>query len=128
MTFSRPWFRFRRVRSELLEEGYVRRVRQHFALEFGTRDDVRSQVAELKTEVARLTAELARQKSVAAMAGATAPIPAISQRCRGAAPQPKIASRPASLLPVREPDRPLVRPLADDAREVIVLIADKCWP
>lgn len=47
---------------------------------------------------------------------------------RGDVVQPKIASRPASLLRVREPDRPLVRPLAGDARDVVVLIADKSWP
>jgi hypothetical protein len=71
---------------------------------------------------------VARHKAVTAMAGVAAAVPAIGVRSRGAAAQPKIASRPASLLPLREPDRPLVRPLADDAREVIVLIADKNWP
>lgn len=126
MTFSRPWFRFRRVRSELIEDGYVRRVRQHFALEFGRRDDLRSQVAELKKQVARLTAELARQKAATAMAAA-APVPAVCVRRRGAAPAPQLGSKPASLLPVREPDRPLPRPHAD-AGEVIVLIADQNWP
>lgn len=127
MTFSRPWFRFRCVRSELIEDGYVRRVRQHFALEFGRRADVRSQVAELKKQVARLTAELARQKAATAMAGAASPA-AVCVRRRSAAPAAHVTSRPASRLPVREPDLPLPRPHADDAREVIVLIADKNWP
>jgi hypothetical protein len=128
MTFSRPWFRFRRVRSELIEDGYVRRVRQHFALEFRKRDDVSLQLAELKRQVARLTAELARQQAVAAMAATAVRVPAPCPRCRGAAAQPRIANRSASLLPVREPDRPLVRPQSDEAQEVIVLIADQNWP
>jgi hypothetical protein len=129
MILSWPLFRLRRVRSELFHEGYLRRVRQHFALELGVRDDVRAQLAKLQGQVARLTAELARQEAVAAIAGAAAPAPALCPRCSGAEPrQPRIGTRRAPRLPVREPERPVARPLTDDAREVIVLIADKSWP
>ena len=59
MTLSWPFFRLRRVRSESFDQGYLRRVRQHFALELGVRDDVRAQLAKLQGQVARLTAEMA---------------------------------------------------------------------
>ncbi|HQU45033.1 MAG TPA: hypothetical protein PK867_19610 [Pirellulales bacterium] len=116
MNFYRPWIRFRRLRSEQFQQGYLHRVRHYVSFEFGARHDLRSEVSQLKREVARLAAELARQRAVAAMA-------------RPAASKPIAAPRPAPLPPAREPAFVARRlAAADDAESVIVLIADKSWP
>lgn len=111
MTFYRPWIRFRRLRSEQFQDGYLQRVRHYLSLEVGPRQDLRSEVAQLKREVARLAADLTRQRAVAAMA-----------------PKPIAASRP-ELPPVREPKFVAQRlASADNAESVIVLVADQSWP
>ena len=139
MNFSMPFIRFRRLTSEVFQDGFPRRARQHLSVELGVGGDLRSEVAQLKRQVARLTAELAKQKAIGATARVPAPTPAIAcPACRRAAiaPPPKRVDRPAPVPisrarePAAIPPRPVsARPIAiDDAEQVIVLIADKNWP
>lgn len=115
MTFSSPWIRFRWLRSEQFQDGYLHRVRHYLSFEFGSRHNLRSEVAQLKKDLAALAAERTRQQAVAAMA-------------RAPAPKPVAASRPA-LPPVHEPRFAAQRLFtADNPEGVIVLVADKNWP
>ncbi len=132
MTFVRPLLRFRRVRSEQFHDGYLLRARQHLSFELGGAYDLRSELAELKQEVARLTAELAKQKTIGAMARAALPRPETSpcRLCGGPSTpgQPLLADRVAASHPSSEPIRPRARQADDSCLEQIVLIVDDNWP
>jgi hypothetical protein len=119
MTIWRPWFRFRRVHCERFEQGCLRHVRHRFALEFGMRDDVRSEIAALKKELVGLRIALAGQKAVGAMASAAQPAPASLVR-----PTPRRAA--TQIARASEPK--VVPPRPTDTGDVIVLITDKNWP
>lgn len=120
MTIWRPWFRFRRIHSEQFEQGCLRRVRHHFALELGMRDDVRSEIASLKKELVGLRLALAVQTAVDAMANAAQSAPSSLAR-----PTPRRTATP--ITHASEPNAVPPRPTTGTG-DVIVLIADKNWP
>ena len=133
MTFVRPLLRFRRLRSEQFHDGYLARARQHLSFELGTAYDMRSEVAELKQQVARLTAELAKQKAIGAMARAARPRPE-APPCRlcGGLPtpgQPLVADHVAASHQPSDSIHSRARPAPDPScLEQIVLIIDDNWP
>lgn len=88
MILSRPLIRFRRTRSELFQEGRLRRARQQVTFEFGATADLRAEVADLRKQITRLTAELAKQKAIDSMTRGIASKPgaqAVCPACRGLA-------------------------------------------
>lgn len=123
----RPMIRFRRLRSEQFNDGYLQRARQHLSFELGVAYDLRSELDQLKQEVARLTAELAKQKAISAMAHAAAPRPHAPPcaSCGG----PAIASHGDVGYRAREPADALARqPAEGSCLEQIVLLVDDNWP
>lgn len=137
--FSMPFIRYRRATSEVFQDGFPRRVRQHLSFELGVVCDLRAEVAQLKRQVAALAAELAKQKAIGAKARVLAPAPpavAGPPRRRPAIAPPASGSRPAQIPiprvsePVAIPPRPIRgrASASEDTEQVIVLIADKNWP
>lgn len=124
MNFSKPFIRFRRTRHKSFQDGYLRHARQRIMFEFGASDDLRTEVADLKQKVDRLTAELAKQKAIVGMLRALASEPAappvLPVRLQGEAQNCSGKDGRGSKSPV--PQR-----AAAETNVVIRLIPDEQW-